>query len=660
MQSAKSLPQKRLDIEGLRAVCVAAVLLYHLDIQAFSGGFIGVDIFFVLSGFVITGQIIQSLATQPNIDLTDFLYRRAWRLLPSAFLVASVSLVLAGIFLSPFVTRDIFVPFLSTQLFFSNWYFGRSRLDYLDSDNTSNVFLHFWSLSIEQQFYIAWPLLIFAVFFFTRRQDVRFKLRLLLFVIAGLSIISFLFSLSLITRNVPMAFFGSHARFWQLGTGCACALAVSLWPNLIGQPVWKVLYAVAAFVIGLCLATFGQVTVYPGIYAALPTVAAAIMLIAGHQTDQPLQQAFSAKPLVNIGNMSYVIYLWHWPVIVFMRHWMPDQDAFVVTAIVLVTLALSYATHRWVEKPGREFGRNNRLGARPILLSGAAMLATALLATGIGTHAIHTPLKLDDQTEISLDEIVSAISKPQKDGCHASTVVTTLAPCIYGQASSQKTVMLFGDSHALHWFDAIEPAAKRYSYRFINRTKDACPPINAMMWDSRRNAPYIACQKWQEKVLAEIQALNPDVIILAGASSYEKMSDNGRMQFVSQSPDIRNNGLLSMIKLLRAPKRKLVAVTGTPVYQRPPIECLFANPARTSNCTLPEKEVRPDSPFPFVPEALPTDIEIFDPYPLLCPQGRCVAVLFGWPVNKDSGHLSPKVTAQLSYAFDRYLVDQRL
>ncbi len=308
----------RPDIEGLRAVSVLLVLVYHAGVARVKGGFVGVDVFFVISGFLITGLLVRELESTGRISLLGFYARRAKRLLPATALVLVATAAATWAFL-PLTDRATFATDIFSAAFYVvNWRLADRSVDYLAEDVGPSPVQHFWSLAVEEQFYIVWPLLLaLAAWIFGRRGGVG-RTRLA-FALAFVAVPSFVWSLRLTSRDSATAFFVTTTRLWELAVGAAVAIGERRW-SALSRPVavglgWAGLVAIA------CSAfLFREGARWPGFGALLPTLGAAAVIVAGHvPTTAGAARFLSLSPMVWIGGLSYSLYLWHWPLLVAAR-----------------------------------------------------------------------------------------------------------------------------------------------------------------------------------------------------------------------------------------------------------------------------------------------------------------------------------------------------
>lgn len=411
------------DIEGLRAIAVMWVILFHLGVPAFSGGFAGVDIFFVISGFLITGQLLTMVSRRGRLDLVDFYARRLRRLLPAASLVL-VTTVLAGWWLLP---RDQW-KLLShdsalAAVYVLNWGLAARSVDYLGAATHPTAVQHYWSLGVEEQFYLVWPLTIIGCLWLARRVGWGTR-RAVAVGLAMVGVLSFAYSVQWTASHPEEAYFSSLTRVWELAAGSMVAVAAPLltrrlktWAR-IAAPLGVVMVLASAFVIT-------KQTAWPGAAALLPVLGASLVILAGTITTTRVARGLGHPVMRQLGMLSYSMYLWHWPIIVIWTSRHPDPSWLEKVAMVALTVALSMATLRWVEDPVRF---NWRLSGRPrlVLVGAAGLMAVTLAVSGV----LHTQVPQVAQVDIiATDDTGSEgpMATPTPSGTPSSTP-TVLPP----------------------------------------------------------------------------------------------------------------------------------------------------------------------------------------------------------------------------------------
>ena len=554
--------QRRADIEGLRAVAVLAVLLFHAGIPGLSGGYVGVDVFFVVSGFLITSLLVNERNTQGRIALGSFYARRVRRLLPVSALVAVTTLAASWIWLEPLRLRSLATDVLGVATFSSNLVFAQRGADYLQSTLPPSPLQHYWSLAVEEQFYLVWPVLIAIVCVGVTSQS-RIGLRLRVGVVSAcVSVASFAACMLLMETSQPWAFFSPHTRAFELAIG-ACVAVLPTYTRRASQVVgsliaWGGLGAVIASVF-----LFDENTRFPGPWALVPVLGTALLLMGGNVTAWSPQRILSLAPLQWLGTRSYSAYLWHWPILIVVAA--SASRELTITeglACTAIALALSEFSYRFVENPIRLNlsirGTKAVVFAIAItaLVGGSGVIARNNPPTLTGETAVTTPaLSVATTTTVLTDEtstsIASAPTLPSrvgpvesisqamtftglpgnldpslqralsdmpviyKNNCHAGFSAIRPKPCIYGDEASEIVVGLYGDSHAAQWFPAFEKVAIKRGWKLILYTKRGCPPADIPTYSKVLGKVYNECGPWRENVYTQMEADGVSVVFVA-------------------------------------------------------------------------------------------------------------------------------------------------
>ena len=556
----------RPDLEGLRAVAVLLVVLYHAGVPGFGGGYVGVDVFFVLSGFLITGIIVRELRDTGSVDLPAFYARRARRLLPAAALALVATVVASAVFLPPLQVGDVAADGAAAALYISNIRFAVQATDYLQADLAPSPLLHYWSLGVEEQFYLFWPallLLVTRVGWGTPRR--------LAAVVGVVAAVSLALSLVLTQVNAPWAFYSLPTRAWELGLGAAVAL--------VAARSWSVGGRLAAFAAtaGLLMVVvagwrFHTGTPFPGFAALLPTTGAALIILAGLGAVPSIPgRLLTLAPMRFLGRISYSLYLWHWPILVIPAAMAGAELPFALRLVLAAaTIPIAAASQRWVEDPirrGRVVGLGTRrglaaAGALTLVVAGSSVALGAWVglrpaSTGTvpppsitdvlgtprpspGPGATPGPTATDPgPTSPPTAQPVPANLEPRlaaarddlpvvyDDGCHAVQLATELGACTYGNVASATTVVLFGDSHAAQWQPTLERLATENGWRLVSLTKALCGAVDHPVWNGQLKRGYPECDAWRSAALARIAAERPVLVVVIN-SKFAKFDLAGR------------------------------------------------------------------------------------------------------------------------------------
>ena len=427
-RAADSRDGFRPDLEGLRAVAVVLVLLYHAAVPGFAGGYVGVDVFFVLSGFLITGLLLREVRRTGTISLPTFYARRARRLLPASALVLLVTIVASAFMLPPLRVPDVAGDTASAALYVSNMRFAFQATDYLQAELAPSPVLHFWSLSVEEQFYLFWPAIVLLVA--RGRADPGRRIGI---AAGAIAIVSFGMSLWLTQANQPWAFFSLPTRAWELGLGAFLAIGATQLARIPERP-GAVLAWVGLAMVALSGVVLSTGTPFPGVAALLPTVGSALVIAGGFRQAPfaPGRWLSLAIPRF-LGRISYSLYLWHWPVLILPAVALDTKLPWWARgALVLVSIGLAAATQRWVENPLRHGRRIGTLPRRNLAMAGALSLVVATVSLGIGATTINalqgsasTDATADEQ---ELDEILAGGASPSPAAPTPTATIPAASP----------------------------------------------------------------------------------------------------------------------------------------------------------------------------------------------------------------------------------------
>ena len=529
MQAPKNTVEFRPDIEGLRGIAILLVLLFHAGLPWTPGGFVGVDVFFVISGFLITGKLWRESQQPGGLNITRFYAWRIRRLLPAA-LVAVALIALVGLLLAaPLDRSELAADGAASALSIANMRFIGS-VDYFAPTSSPSPFLHFWSLSVEEQFYLVWPALI-VLLTWRGGGSRRIIAALLIGVIA-----SFALSMWLTDASPARAFYLLPTRVWQLGVGGLLALiGVMGTSRRAGALAWAGLAAVA--VTGVALTAEMP---YPGLAALLPTAGAVALLYGGAAPSGPVR-LLAAAPLRFLGKISYSLYLWHWPLLVlplmFLERALTGVE---VVASVAVAIGVSWLSWRFVEQPFRYGDRSRRATSWSAIRVGVAgILSVALFTQGLAAAlpssavavqptpgpsgspvASDGPITLPADLTPSLTSARDDEERLRGDGCLAFERVTTPPDCEYGVKGSAITIALVGDSHASHWFPAIEAVALERGWRLLTFVKVSCSFTSLVQRNLALKREYRECATFNEATVARLNQIKPALTIIVNRRTF--------------------------------------------------------------------------------------------------------------------------------------------
>jgi peptidoglycan/LPS O-acetylase OafA/YrhL len=640
----------RPEIQGLRAIAVLAVLVFHVWPEWLPGGYVGVDVFFVISGFLVTGVLLRQAETSGRIDILHFYSRRIKRLVPAATLVLFAVAVCVSI-LPVIRWEGTAAEIVASALYVENWWLAANAVDYLASDNAPSPLQHYWSLSVEEQYYIVWPLMLAGVGWARgagRPWRVFFG-RLVISV--GLASITY--SIWVTPRDPGVAYFATTTRAWELALGGALAVfaAWERWP----EPLRRALGFVGAGMILVACMAYGTTTPFPGYQALLPTVGAALMIVSGASHRRlSMFSVLRSTPMQYVGDLSYSLYLWHWPVIIFYRELTGRQPELLDGLIIaVVALALAHQTKMLVEDVFRAPGVLARPRWKPFIFSTACIAGSLCSAAMIYrqaqvydaplTPAAPVAAERSGPVETALAGVRPSLSKVRKDvpavyatGCHVGLKSDEPLACHIGSASPDAaTLFVVGDSHAAQWAPAYEGIVETSRLNVESYTKAACLFAEVEVLGGRSSGAYDACTRWNEKVLQIIRDRRPEYVLVSQSRAYRALG----VEDADANYPVIAAALARRWTILAELGIQVIVLADTPRPGSDVPECLSKAGATIEGCTLPLAKAngRPD---PLYLAAESAGIKVIDMNDQLCPDASCRPVVADMLVWRDSHHVS--------------------
>jgi peptidoglycan/LPS O-acetylase OafA/YrhL len=602
------------DLQGLRAVAVLLVALNHAGVPHLTGGYTGVDVFFVLSGFLITSLLLNQAAKDGRISLPDFYRRRARRILPAAALTLIATDIAAWQLLNFVRAKQTVLDSLWASGFAANIHFGRENADYFARAlGNSSPLQHFWTLSVEEQFYLAWPLvlslLLFgAAYLWGRRagegvSEAMLQRALVFIVLAGVA--SLAWSIHYTDANRFAAYFSTFARAWELALGAGLAIAA---PRLTRLP--RDLRFVAGWAgLGCIVAAavlFSSTTAFPGYAALLPTVGAALVIAAGigaRPAGFDAGRLLSLAPMRYVGDRSYAFYLWHWPVLILALEYEGHPLATSTNLLFLCeAFVLSVVSYAWFEDPIRRgrFGRSLGLLLWPAAVVAVVAIALPILGDisskidaasagrrnqplrpgGLGkplpavlaaVRAAENRAPIPWPLRPGVNDLEAGSYNPQP-GCVAGDTETSSRLCPLGDLGSSRTLVVLGDSHALMWMPTIVKIARTEHWRLVPLIKTGCPPKFWVHASAFSAGTGLHCDVWYRWAISRATALGAKAYLIAGKWS-------------EATPKEATSGIDAAVTALRAAGGKVVVVGDPVVTLEDPVDCLLAAGATMKTCT---------------------------------------------------------------------------
>lgn len=583
--------QYRPEIEGLRAIAALLVAVYHIWMMRVSGG---VDVFFVVSGFLITTSLLSKYARDGYIKFGDFILGLLRRLLPSA-LIVMIFITIGSFFILPDVRFTATIQeIIASLLYFENWQLAISGTDYLDQNNPQSPVQHFWAMSIQGQFYVIWFLLISVAIIISKRTNISLK-KVFTIVLLVLFTASLIYSVYITSANQPWAYFDTGARVFEFAVGGL--LMIYIFNLNIHR---YVSFTLGWFGLGILLFTGILLDVqgtFPGFIALIPISAAVLILISGQTPSKyGVEKLLSAAPLRFLGSLSYGIYLWHWPILIFYYEIFDVETVLVLHGIIIIVISvvLSYITTNLVEKPIIKFINKHNFtfkGFSPII----GLITVLVISLGswyFYMNKQNIPLEAGnedypgvmvhsaeyDNSSLEEKEPVPYLSKVLDDKtpayeCQVSAQSSEIRVCDYGKEQNYDyTVAVVGGSKSTHWVSPLEPIAEEENLRLINITKSGC------RFTAETENYTEQCIEWNKKVIDEIINEDVDLVVTLADIAYSDLYD---------VPD----GFIEQFKKLEEVNINILALRDTPYFKGSVPECIDRHGRDSIECKIVKDDV---------------------------------------------------------------------
>jgi peptidoglycan/LPS O-acetylase OafA/YrhL len=661
------------DVDGLRALAIVMVVGYHAGLPLFGGGFIGVDVFFVISGFLISRNLLRESETTDRIGLGGFWSRRIRRLVPALALVVTATLVAGALILPRYELEALARQGAAADLYVSNILFAVDAQDYFATDLARSPFLHTWSLGVEEQFYIVWPLVFAAACWSQRRRLAELpgptRRRILAGVFSVVLAASLALSVWLTRAGSTWAFFGLPSRAWEFAV--AGLLAVVPVPAALRGVRTRTGLALAGLgVIAVGAAFIESQTPYPGLWALLPVLGTVLVIVggetfAGTATENPVSRVLALPPMQWVGRVSYSWYLWHWPAIVLTVAALDDDDVGLKTLAALASLPVAWAAYRFYETPLRFSTLLARSHRRTYAVGAAFTVVVLLVAAAVWSRAPD----YDDQTLVglappagaSIDERVAfMVEQQRRRGETACPDVGGIETpdgdeyCEGGDPAGERTVLLLGDSHAGQWRTAFDLVARENGIKLLIRQHSGCPSVRVAKGpgDGSDAARKIeSCRHHQEGDLRVVRHLQPDAVVVASSTAFPEriVDDDGTPATEPEQVAHWRAGVEELIDELAATGAEVGWIVDEPQFPHEADRCLTQKQS-TEACAV-DREVGLDR----VGALLDVEREVLrergitetvDLTPLICDEDRCRMEVDGTLVYTDSHHLTEAFTVE--------------
>ncbi|WP_457149227.1 acyltransferase family protein [Mycobacterium sp. URHB0021] len=703
----------RPDIEGLRAVAVLAVVLFHADLPGLGGGYVGVDVFFVISGFLITGLLWREASATGTVRMRGFYGARARRLLPASATVGIVTMVASALMLPPLQVKSISIDGITSALYVSNYRFISSGVNYFGKDSllVPSPFKHYWSLGVEEQFYLVWPILIIGTAWLIRRvrrhntkAEATSTVRPYLVILALVAVVSFALSLVLTYLIPPVAFYSLPTRAWQLAAGGLVALTANQWGRLPARPTALIGWTGLALILLACT-FFDATTPYPGYAALVPAVGT--MLVIGAGCAGPslgCGRVLGLAPMGSIGRMSYSWYLWHWPVIVLTPVLLGHPVGLATKlAAVLVSAGLAALSLRFIENPLRFAPRIRRSHRASLTLGGGVTAVTVCVGVillvwvptpggpGPSRSPAATPMRITAAPEppgssmAAYDAAVRTVFAQVQAAVAASTdlkaVPSNLQPalsdltaqqlailangclrilpfdaeqpeCAVGDTASKTRVAMIGDSRAAMFNPAFEQVATQRHWRLEMMAKAGCPIVDLPVSSHFNGLAelFLQCAQWRSNIMDRLRAERPQLVVVGSARAYDANGAHTMVPGLKMYDQAWLDGLTRLAQQLSDTGAKVLVLGPTPDLAMPPSACLSEHSNDPMACSAvrgAEHQIGMEA------ESTATKAgggQYADISELFCSNTRCPVIIGNTLAYFDAGHITHEYSQLLAPA----------
>jgi len=602
----------RAEIDGLRALAVVPVILFHAGFELFSGGFVGVDVFFVISGYLITTILIEDIENK-RFSIVTFYERRARRILPALFFVVISTYIIGWQFLNPFDLKEVAQSLFATSIFLSNFYFFL-KTGYFDTSAELKPLLHTWSLAVEEQYYVLFPIFLILAW--------RFGKNRVFWMIVVMAASSLLLS-EWQWRTQPTAnFYLTHARAWELLSGSLAAFIVSR--NGVQKNSFLATIGLTAIVASIF--AYDRGTPFPSLYTLMPVIGVVLVILNSHQ-DTLVSKFLSNRLFVGIGLISYSLYLWHQPIFALTRQFLVDDFSHrLAIALIFVILILSYFTWKFIEQPARKFKKSGYEGKHILYIS--TLMIVVMASIGIVGHI--------ERGHPERNPNLLRLAQNGGLSFECSGAELDDSRCM---SASNPSVALWGDSHAMHLAKALEIAFPEIGLHQL--TLSDCPPVPGYM-----DAPVkaaITCNEFNSRVHSYLtENTNSPIKTVIVASSRSVSNEDTIDAFQASIRQLQKNGT------------RVILVSSTPRFQNVE-QCITLSMRGVRNlndCSYNLTEAENVDDFSDL-EALANslDIEFINLSEFICSHGICHMNIEGKLVLRDAGHLTNEIQTELARYF---------
>ena len=682
--AAASSTAVRVDIQALRAVAVMLVVLFHLWPNRLTGGFVGVDVFFAISGFLITAHLLREAQGSGRISLPAFWARRARRLLPASLLVLAVSAVATFVWVPQQLWKQWFTEIGASALYVQNWQLASSAVDYLAAENEPSAVQHFWTLSAEEQFYVLWPIVLGVVLLLARRRSATFRSRAMLAALTAIFASSLVYSVIETANNPAAAYFVTPTRVWEFALG---GMVAYFWPQPASAPI--AVRTVASW-LGLVMilaagVLYSSATPFPGYAAALPVIGALVVVVAGEVPGRlSTLRLARLRPAQFLGDISYSLYLWHWPLIVIAPFALGQESGRLTRlAILVLSVGLAWATKVVVEDPLRFSPRMlARREPRTIFAWSAGAMAVVLALSTIGN------VYIDNRAESADRDVANVLSNPPAcfgaaaiavngDACENPALEGLLYPdpavaaedvapggkcfnekgdptlnmCSYGpKTEAKKTIALIGDSHANQYRMSLAKIAEERVWRVDLIGMSGCYLTASVQ--AARPEFEADCEQWKDSLNAYLAQEKYDAIVVSYKSGSRVNTEDGQSQ-----GEAAVGGLVQAWRPIADAGTKILAVRDSPMPRTGVVDCVVEHQDQANaSCSI--KRSKALRRFDAQPAAVREidGAELINLTDLFCDQERCRPIIGNVVVYRDQGHVTDTYATTLAPYLGKRLV----
>ncbi|GAA1479023.1 acyltransferase family protein [Nocardioides aestuarii] len=669
-----------------------------MGLSPYRGGFVTLDVFFVLSGFLITLLLLREVERSGRIDLVAFYVRRARRILPAATVAIVGTVVASYLWINPLDARDAAVDGVWASLFVANVRFAIDETDYFAQDDLASPLQHFWSLSVEEQFYLVLPALLLVTVLLARRTRRGARpVTAMATVLAVVTAASFAWSVHASQVSPQTAYFSTFTRSWEFGVGALLAIAAPRLVSRLGPAARNGVALGGLALVGVALFTVSSSDPYPGWLALMPVLGTGAVLVAGSGETGPtrVSRALGVRPLRTIGDASYSLYLWHWPVIVVAEQRLQrDLRPLDVVVVLGVTALMTWASYRYVETPFRHRRSRRRgqgLALYPAALGiavGSCLLAVVAVDRGVETSA--PAIEVDDVEtgprgrDLSDDPVVALVEASVKQARQGAPVPGDLRPglrdlkgdtadlgrcdnldppwrlCRRGDATGEKTVVVLGDSHGRHWIPAMEEVTREAGWAAYYLVKSQCTPVRVEGVLKGEDGPFEECADFNAWAMDQLEQLDPDLVVVSTTAASRLWVDGA---VVSDQPTIDDEvrrGFRDLFADLAPLTRRTTLLVDVPSRTTRPAECLSRRDATLAACLEEPTARRAAASATSIDVARRAGVDVVRTEQWVCADGQCPAVVGDMVVQRDTGHLTTVYSRHLAGALGKRLgLDRR-